>query len=123
MDTVWIGRTLTECGTTIVKFCLHVSKAEQRRRLLERLADSKKSWKFSEDDLVARAHWGEYTAAYRDLLSRCSTLWAPWYVIPADDKHARNYLVASVLVAALERMHPRFPTLSSKLVQRMKRMV
>ena len=62
-------RTLSECGTAIVKICLHVSKAEQRRRLLERLTDSKKSWKFAEDDILARTHWDEYTRAYRDMLS------------------------------------------------------
>jgi len=116
-------RMLSESGTTIVKICLHVSKAEQRRRLLERLTDAKKSWKFSEDDVVARAHWDEYTAAYRDMLSRCSTPWAPWYVIAADDKHARNYLIASILVAAFERLHPRYPTLSPKLVRQTKAMV
>lgn len=116
-------RTLTECGTSIVKICLHVSKGEQRRRLLERLTDAKKSWKFSEDDLQARARWDDYTVAYRDMLSRCSTSWAPWYVIPADDKHARNYLVASVLVAALERAHPHFPPLRPALVRRLKGLV
>jgi PPK2 family polyphosphate:nucleotide phosphotransferase len=116
-------RMLTECGTSIVKICLHVSKAEQRRRLLERLTDSTKSWKFADEDLVARAHWDEYTAAYRAMLSRCSTPWAPWYVIPADDRHTRNYLVASVLVAALERMHPRYPTLNPRLVRQAKAMV
>jgi len=116
-------RMLTESGTTIVKVCLHVSKAEQRRRLLERLANPKKSWKFSEDDLIARAHWQEYTRAYRDMLARCSTPWAPWYVIPADERHARNYLVANVLNAAFERLRPRYPTLDPTLVKRMKRVV
>jgi PPK2 family polyphosphate:nucleotide phosphotransferase len=116
-------RMLTECGTTIVKVCLHVSKGEQKRRLLERLADPKKGWKFSEDDLRARARWDDYTAAYRDMLSRCSTSWAPWYVIPADDKHARNYLVASVLTATLERLHPRYPVLSHRIARRMKALV
>lgn len=116
-------RMLTECGTLIVKFCLHVSRGEQRRRLLERLADQQKSWKFAEDDLVARAHWDEYTVAYRDMLARCSTSWAPWYLIPADDKHARNYLVASVLVAALERAHPRYPALRPALARRFKGLI
>jgi PPK2 family polyphosphate:nucleotide phosphotransferase len=116
-------RMLTENGTTIVKVCLHVSKAEQRRRLLERLADPKKNWKFSEDDLVARSRWDEYTTAYRDMLSRCTTPWAPWYVIPADDKHARNYLVASILTATLERMHPRAAALSPRVARRMKALV
>lgn len=116
-------RTLTECGTTIVKICLHVSKAEQRRRLLERLTNPRKNWKFAEEDLVDRARWDGYTQAYRDMLSRCSTRWAPWYVVPADDKHARNYLVASVLVAALERMAPRIPAGNPKLLARMKKII
>jgi len=113
-------RTLVESGTTIVKICLHVSRAEQRRRLLERLTDPHKNWKFSEDDLAARAAWDEYTVAYRDMLARCSTRWAPWYVIPADDKHSRNYLVASVLVSALQRLHPRYPAAKPALLRRMK---
>jgi PPK2 family polyphosphate:nucleotide phosphotransferase len=113
-------RMLSESGTTVVKICLHVSKREQRRRLMARLTDPRKNWKFSEADLAGRAQWVEYTRAYRDLLSRCSTRWAPWYVIPADDRHARNYLVASVLVAALERMAPRMPTASPKILARFK---
>ena len=113
-------RMLTESGTTVVKICLQVSKREQRRRLMARLTDPRKNWKFSEADLAGRAQWDDYTGAYREMLSRCSTRWAPWYVIPADDRHARNYLVASVLVAALERMAPRMPTASPKILARIK---
>jgi PPK2 family polyphosphate:nucleotide phosphotransferase len=113
-------RMLTESGTTVVKIFLHVSKREQRRRLLARLTDPRKNWKFSKADLVSRSQWGDYTRAYRDMLSRCSTRWAPWYVIPADDRHARNYMVASVVVAALERMAPRMPAASPKILARFK---
>ena len=116
-------RALAEEGMTIVKLCLHVSKAEQRRRLLERLADPRKSWKFSEDDVTAREQWDEYTVAYRDMLARCSTTWAPWYVIPADDKHSRNYMVASVIAAAMERMKLRYAPVDQKLARRFKKMV
>lgn len=113
-------RLLTDSGTTVVKIFLHVSKHEQRRRLMARLTDPRKNWKFSEADLVGRAEWHDYTRAYRDMLSRCSTRWAPWYVIPADDRHARNYLVATVLVAALERMAPRMPLVKAKVLTRLK---
>jgi PPK2 family polyphosphate:nucleotide phosphotransferase len=113
-------RMLTESGMTIVKICLHVSKAEQKRRLLERLSDPTKNWKFSEDDLAARARWDDYTAAYHDMLVRCSTKWSPWFVVPADHRHARNYLVASVLVATLTRMRPRYPALRRGVLARMK---
>ncbi len=116
-------RTLSECGTTIVKLCLHVSRGEQRRRLVERLTDPRKSWKFSEDDLTARARWDDYTTAYRDMLARCSTRWAPWYVIPADDKHARNYLAASVIGSALARIRPRYPAPDATLLARMRKLV
>jgi PPK2 family polyphosphate:nucleotide phosphotransferase len=115
--------TLTESGTTIVKFCLHVSKAEQRRRLMSRLTDPKKNWKFSESDLADRALWDQFTTAYQDMLAKCSTPWAPWYVIPADDKDARNYLVARVVVTVLERMAPRFPRVKRALLRRAQRMI
>lgn len=115
-------RTLTESGTAIVKICLHVSKKEQRRRLLERLKNPHKNWKVSDSDLDDRARWHDYTIAYRDMLSKCSTRWAPWHVVPADDRHARNYMVAGVLVAALERMAPRYPLADRTLLARVKKL-
>jgi len=102
-------RLLTENGTLIVKFFLHISKGEQRRRLLERLDDPEKCWKFAEGDLAERALWDRYVVAYEKLLTRCSTSHAPWYVIPADHKWYRNLAVASVLVGALEGLHSRYP--------------
>ncbi len=102
-------RLLTENGTLIVKFFLHISKSEQRRRLLERLDDPEKFWKFAEGDLAERALWDRYVVAYEKLLTRCSTSHAPWYVIPADHKWYRNLAVAAVLVAALEGLDSRYP--------------
>lgn len=100
---------LTENGVTILKFFLHISKEEQKQRLLARLEDPSKRWKFKEGDLGERALWDRYTVAYRDALRRCSTPWAPWYVVPADKKKVRDYLVAQVVVDTLTRMGPRYP--------------
>jgi PPK2 family polyphosphate:nucleotide phosphotransferase len=104
-------RTLVDEGTTVLKFFLHVSRAEQAERLRARLDEPDKNWKFDAGDLEDRMRWGAYTAAYRDALARTSADHAPWYVVPADKKKVRNYLVAGVLVAALERMAPRAPAL------------
>ena len=102
-------RGLSENGVTIVKFFLHISKAEQKERLLARLEDPTKQWKFNAGDLGERALWASYTTAYRDALRKCSTPWAPWYVVPADKKKVRDYLVAQVVVDTLTRMSPRYP--------------
>jgi PPK2 family polyphosphate:nucleotide phosphotransferase len=102
-------RTLDANGTRVLKFFLHVSRDEQRKRLLERLSDPDKNWKFRAGDLDDRALWGDYTKAYRDALRLCSTPWAPWYVVPADDKKARNYFIAQTVVAALEALDLRYP--------------
>jgi PPK2 family polyphosphate:nucleotide phosphotransferase len=100
---------LTQAGTTILKFFLHISKEEQRERLIARLDDPTKNWKFRVGDLEDRDRWNAYTTAYRDALSRCSTRWAPWYVVPADRKTARDYLVAQVLLEKLKSLRPKFP--------------
>jgi PPK2 family polyphosphate:nucleotide phosphotransferase len=102
-------RILAENGVVILKFFLHVSRDEQRDRLIERVEDKTKNWKFSAGDLDERARWDEYTAAYRDALRKCSTVWAPWYVVPADKNKARNYLVARRLVTTLEGLNLRYP--------------
>jgi PPK2 family polyphosphate:nucleotide phosphotransferase len=102
-------RMLSENGVTILKFFLHISRAEQKERLLARLEDPAKHWKFSEGDLGERALWDAYTAAYRDALRKCSTPWAPWYIVPADKKKVRDYLVARAVVDTLTRMAPRYP--------------
>lgn len=102
-------RMLTENGVTILKLFLHISREEQRRRLQARLDQPDKRWKFNVADLAERKRWAEYAAAYETALSRCSTPWAPWYVIPADDKAYRNWAVASLLLHATDGMDLRFP--------------
>jgi PPK2 family polyphosphate:nucleotide phosphotransferase len=89
-------------GTKVVKFFLHLSRHEQRRRLLERLDDPAKHWKFSAADLAERAYWNDYQAAYEDALTATSTEWAPWYVIPADDKHVARALIAGLILHAID---------------------
>jgi polyphosphate kinase 2 (PPK2 family) len=102
---------LTRDGVRILKFLLHVSRAEQRRRLLERLDDPDKRWKFSAQDLKERRHWKAYEKAFEEALSATSTKEAPWFVVPADHKWYRNLVVADHLVRALEDMDPRPPRL------------
>lgn len=100
---------LAEEGVTILKFYLHISQEEQKRRLQERLDDPKKQWKFRVGDLNERARWDDYMAAYEDVLSLTSTAWAPWYIVPADHKWYRNWVVASVLVRTLSGLNMRYP--------------
>lgn len=97
-------RHLERNGTRVVKFFLHVSADEQKQRLLERLDDPSKHWKFSESDLAERRYWEQYRAAYEDAISATSTPWAPWYVVPADDKHACRALVAGILVHTIDEL-------------------
>ena len=105
-------RMLAENGTTVLKFMLHISKEQQAKRLQERLDDPSKNWKFNPGDLEDRAHWDEFQAAYETLLRRCSTPWAPWHVIPADRKWARNAAIARIVRATLEDMDPQYPKAS-----------
>jgi len=102
-------RLLTDNGVVVLKFFLHISKAEQRERLLDRVNDPVKRWKFSMGDLEERKRWGEYTAAYQDALRECSTAHAPWHIVPADRKWYRNLAISQVLVETLEEMNPQFP--------------
>ena len=100
---------LTENGTTILKFFLHISKDEQKRRLEDRLREPDKNWKFNPDDLKERALWGEYTEAYEAALSKCNTEYAPWHIVPADHKWYRNYSVTRAIVEAMEAMKLEYP--------------
>jgi PPK2 family polyphosphate:nucleotide phosphotransferase len=117
-EAVWRGRydqivqferMLTENGVAILKFFLHISRKEQRERLLARLDDPAKYWKFAAGDLAERERWDEYTEAYREALARTSTPEAPWYLVPADKKYVRDVLVAQVVTERLERMDPKYP--------------
>jgi PPK2 family polyphosphate:nucleotide phosphotransferase len=102
-------RILADHGVTILKFMLHVSREEQRERLEARLADPTKNWKFEAGDLKERDLWDQYTTAYQEALVQCSTEWAPWYLVPADKKAARDFLVGEVVLEAMERLAPRYP--------------
>ena len=95
-------RLLTENNVILLKFFLHISKDEQRQRLLGREQDPTKAWKLSVDDWRERALWGDYTAAYEEALARCGTSWAPWQIVPADAKWYRNYVIARAIVERLE---------------------
>jgi PPK2 family polyphosphate:nucleotide phosphotransferase len=103
-------RNLAESGITILKFFLHISRDEQRERLLARLEEPDKFWKFNPGDLEDRRRWDDYTAAAEEMITRTSTDVAPWYVVPADRKALRDVLIADRVVATLARMSPRFPT-------------
>jgi PPK2 family polyphosphate:nucleotide phosphotransferase len=100
---------LTENGTTVLKFMLHISKDEQKQRLQERLDEPEKNWKFNASDLADRKLWGDYEAAYETALSKCTTEHAPWRVVPADKKWRRNAIIAAIVRGALEEMNPKYP--------------
>jgi PPK2 family polyphosphate:nucleotide phosphotransferase len=102
-------RMLTENGVVILKFFLHISKAEQARRLKNRLQDKEKHWKFSPSDLKERKRWADYQKAYEDAINECSTEWAPWMIVPADKKWARDCMVARAMVERLESLKLRYP--------------
>jgi PPK2 family polyphosphate:nucleotide phosphotransferase len=110
-------RHLCDNGVTILKFCLHVSREEQRKRLLARLDDPEKNWKFNANDLRERDRWDDYTEAYRDALARTSTTCAPWYVVPSDRKPVRDLLIAEVVLETLERMKPVYPPVPGEVAQ------
>ena len=114
-------RHLARSGTVIRKFFLHVSKKEQKKRLLERLDDPEKHWKFSENDVRQRASWSEYMRAYEDVVRETSTEHAPWYVVPADNKWYTRLVVAATIVDALEELeleYPKIPPGRKKALER-----
>ncbi len=102
-------KLLADSGTTILKFYLHISKDEQRSRLQERIDNPDKRWKFEGGDLEQRKKWDDYQAAFEDVFQYTSTEYAPWYVIPADQKWYRNYAITKILVEKLRELNPQFP--------------
>jgi len=109
-------------GTRIVKFFLHISREEQRKRFLARLDDPQKNWKFSAADLKERAHWKEYMKAYEACLAATSTAQAPWYVIPADDKQNARLIISRIIVETLKDLKMKFPATSGiKMLSNLRR--
>lgn len=117
-ETVWSGRytlindferLLTDRGTRILKFLLNISKDEQKKRLEERLNDPSKNWKMNLNDLKEREFWGAYMKAYEDVLNRCSTSYAPWYVIPSNKKWFRNLAISQIINETLEGLNLSLP--------------
>ncbi|MDR3718707.1 MAG: polyphosphate kinase 2 family protein [Bryobacteraceae bacterium] len=121
-DTLWKGRYrsiveleghLHRSGTRVLKFFLHLSKEEQRKRLLARIDEPAKNWKFSQADLVERKFWSQYTSAYEECLSATSTKTAPWHVVPADDKLNARLIVSRVVIEALHGLKMSYPKLTA----------
>lgn len=107
-------QTIAENGTIILKFFLHVSKKEQKKRFLERIDDPAKNWKFSFNDIIERNFWKDYRKAYEDLLENTSTKSAPWFVVPADDKWFTRLVIANIIVNELSQLDLGYPKLSDK---------
>jgi PPK2 family polyphosphate:nucleotide phosphotransferase len=105
-------RHLHRNGTTVVKFFLHVSRDEQKRRFLARLDNPEREWAFNAGDVAERARWDEYVAAYEAAITATSTPWAPWYVIPADEKWFTQALVAAILVHTIQGLGLQWPQLT-----------
>jgi PPK2 family polyphosphate:nucleotide phosphotransferase len=107
-------RHLARSGTAVIKFFLHVSKEEQKRRFLSRLDEPEKHWKFSAGDVKEREHWDEYMEAYEDCIAHTSTEQAPWYVIPADHKWYMRLAVSEIIVQRLEELNLAYPEVDEK---------
>ncbi len=108
---------LTDNGTVIRKFFLHVSPAEQKRRFLQRLNDPSKNWKFSSSDLKERGHWDAYAKAYEETIRATATEDAPWYVVPADNKWYTRIVVAAAIIEAIASLNLKYPTVDSKKME------
>jgi len=109
-------RMLAQNRVVVLKFFLHVSRSEQRRRLLKRVEDPERNWKFRMRDLDDRRMWDGYNDAYRDALRHCSTQYAPWYLVPADDKRVRDYLISGVIAKTLKSLDLTFPETDPNLL-------
>lgn len=107
-------RYLTENGIIVLKCFLHLSKDEQKKRFLDRIEQPEKNWKFSASDVRERAFWKDYMAAYEDMLSHTSTEWAPWHVIPADNRWFTHLAVAAVILAKMKEIDPQYPTVNEE---------
>ncbi|MDX8291561.1 PPK2 family polyphosphate kinase [Metabacillus indicus] len=107
-------RYLTENGFEVVKFFFHMSKEEQKERLLERMKNPKKNWEFSFSDVEERKHWDSYQDIFEDMLNHTSTEYAPWHILPADDEWYSRYIISEVMNKCLEKIDPQFPEISQE---------
>lgn len=110
-------RLLSDEGTLILKFFLHIDREEQLERFKKRIDNPKKNWKISDADYSERRHWEAYTEAFEDVLSKCSTDVAPWFVIPANRKWVRNLLIADIVAETLRGLEMRFPEPESDMIE------
>lgn len=109
---------LARNGTLVLKFWLHLSREEQRKRFLSRIDEPEKNWKFSENDIRDREHWDEYMEAYQEAIAATARPWAPWYVIPADNKPYMRLCVAEIITASLGQLELEYPRLDDAEIQR-----
>jgi len=107
-------KSITESGTHILKFFLHLSKQEQCKRFLERIENKEKHWKFSSSDIIERGYWDDYQKAYEKAIINTNTKTAPWYIIPADDKWFTHLLIGNIISQELEKMNPTFPSIDKE---------
>jgi PPK2 family polyphosphate:nucleotide phosphotransferase len=114
-------RHLVRNGTVVLKFFLNVSKKKQKKRLLERLQNPDKEWKFSLTDLSERSKWADYMEAYEDMLNKTSTDWSPWYVIPADKKWVTHASISNIILSEIEKLDLKYPVLSKEQFEALKK--
>ncbi len=110
-------KMLSQRGTVVLKFLLHISKDEQKQRIEERLKDPSKNWKFSPKDIAERKHWSGYQTAFSEMIEGTHTKHAPWHVIPADKKWYRDYMTAKIIVEALEGLKMEFPKVKNRKIK------
>lgn len=110
-------RSLVSNGTVVIKFFLHLSRDEQKQRFLERIKEPEKNWKFNPGDIEERKLWPDYMTAFEETLAATSTQWAPWYVIPADNKWYARAAIADIIAARLENLNLKFPKISDEQLQ------
>lgn len=114
-------RYLSENGFPMVKIFLHLSKDEQKKRLIDRILTQQKNWKFDMSDIEERQYWNRYQKVYGEVLSATSTKYAPWYIVPADDKWYTRYVVAQIVLKELKAINPKFPKLSPEVEKQLAR--
>ncbi|MCH7722407.1 MAG: polyphosphate kinase 2 family protein [Bacteroidetes bacterium] len=112
---------LYENGIIILKFFLHISKDEQKKRFLKRIDDPAKNWKFSEGDIKERAYWGNYQKAYQEAISETSKTYAPWFIIPADKKWFTRLVVSEIIVYEMEKLEPDYPKLTGEQLNKLRK--